>query len=65
MLVVAGSFMCCSITILFVCVVLLCVLFEPFMVIVCVVVWCGVKIITRLTDVVLVWLLVRLSTGCG
>ena len=30
MLAIAGSFVCNSITILFACVVLLCVLFEPF-----------------------------------
>ena len=30
---VAGSFVCCSVVVLFVCVVLLCVLFEPFMVV--------------------------------
>ena len=41
MLVVTGSFVCCSITILFVCVVLLCVLFEPFKAVVVVVVWCA------------------------
>ena len=33
MLAVAGSFVCCCITILFVCVVLLVVLFEPFKVV--------------------------------
>ena len=33
MLAVAGSFACCSVVVLFVCVVLLCVLFEPFKVI--------------------------------
>ena len=35
MVAVAGSLVCCSVVILFVCVVLLCVLFEPFKVIVC------------------------------
>ena len=40
MLAVAGSFVCCSVVILFVCVVLLCVLFEPFKVVGVVV--CGV-----------------------
>ena len=30
MLAVAGSFVCCSVVVLFVCVVLLCVLFEGF-----------------------------------
>ena len=35
MVAVAGSFVCCSVVILFVCVVLLCVLFESFKVIVC------------------------------
>ena len=30
MLSVAGSFVCCSVVVLFVCVVLLCVLFEGF-----------------------------------
>ena len=46
MLAVAGSFVCCSVVILFVCVVLSVVLFEPFKVIVllCVV----VQEITRL-----------------
>ena len=39
MVAVVGSFVCCSVVVLFVCVVLLCVLFEPFKVIVCV---CGV-----------------------
>ena len=33
MVVVVGSFVCCSVVILFVCVVLLCVLFEPFKVV--------------------------------
>ena len=37
---VAGSFACCSVVVLFVCVVLLCVLFEPFKVVGVVV--CGV-----------------------
>ena len=41
MVAVAGSFVCYSVIILFVCVVLLCVLFEGFKV-VGVVVWCGV-----------------------
>ena len=41
MLAITGSFVCYSVIILFVCVVLLCVLFEPFKV-VGVVVWCGV-----------------------
>ena len=63
MVAVVGSFVCCSVVVLFVCVVLLCVLFEGFKVVGVVVVWC-VKIIARLTDAVLVWLLVRLSTGC-
>ena len=40
MLAVASSFACCSVVVLFVCVVLLCVLFEPFKVIGVVV--CGV-----------------------
>ena len=40
MLVVTGSFVCCSVVVLFACVVLLCVLFEPFKVI-GVVVWCS------------------------
>ena len=40
MLAVAGSFVCCSVIVLFVCVVLLCVLFEPFKVVGVVV--CGV-----------------------
>ena len=40
MLAVAGSFVCCSVVVLFACVVLLCVLFEPFKVIV--LLWCGV-----------------------
>ena len=39
MLAVAGSFMCCSVVILFACVVLLCVLFEGFKVVG--VSWCG------------------------
>ena len=30
---VAGSFACCSVVVLFACVVLLCVLFEPFKVV--------------------------------
>ena len=38
MLVVVGSFMCCSVVVLFACVVLLCVLFEPFKVML----WCRV-----------------------
>ena len=42
MLAVAGSFVCCSVVVLFVCVVLLCVLFEPFTVVGVVVVWCSV-----------------------
>ena len=37
---VAGSFVCCNVVILFVCIVLLCVLFEPFKVVGVVV--CGV-----------------------
>ena len=42
MLAVAGSFACCSVVVLFVCVVLLCVLFEGFKVVGVVVVWqCG------------------------
>ena len=40
MVAVVGSFVCCSVVVLFVCVVLLCVLFEPFKVIGVVV--CGV-----------------------
>ena len=40
MLAVVGSFVCCSVVVLFVCVVLLCVLFEPFKVVGVVV--CGV-----------------------
>ena len=40
MVAVVGSFVCCSVVVLFVCVVLLCVLFEPFKVIV--LLWCGV-----------------------
>ena len=62
---VAGSFVCCSVVILFVCVVLLCVLFEPFKVVVlCRGSRCD-KITVLVYAVVLVWLLVRLSTGCG
>ena len=54
MLAIAGSFVCCSVVILFVCVVLLCVLFESFKVVG--VVWCGhVVIIARSIDAVLVW----------
>ena len=30
MVAVVGSFVCCSVVVLFACVVLLCVLFEPF-----------------------------------
>ena len=30
MLAITSSFVCCSVVVLFVCVVLLCVLFEPF-----------------------------------
>ena len=71
MLAVAGSFVCCSVIILFVCVVLLCVLFEPFKVVGVVscgsagnnkvVRWCGVsvvihKVIGRLWMVLLVWM---------
>ena len=41
MLAIAGSFACCSVVVLFVCVVLLCVLFEPFKVVGVVVVWCA------------------------
>ena len=41
---VAGSFVCCNVVILFVCVVLLCVLFEGFKVVGVVVVWCVVII---------------------
>ena len=33
MLAVAGSFVCCSVVVLFVCVVLLCVLFDGFKVV--------------------------------
>ena len=54
MLAIAGSFVCCSVVILFVCVVLLCVLFEPFKVVSV----CGVVVqeITRLLGgVVMVW----------
>ena len=64
MLAIAGSFVCCSVVILFACVVLLCVLFEGFKAVSV----CGVVVqeITRLLGgVVMVWLLVRLSTGCG
>ena len=39
MLAVAGSFVCCNVVILFVCIVLLCVLFEPFKVML--LLWCG------------------------
>ena len=39
MVAVAGSFVCCSVVVLFVCVVLLCVLFEPFTVML--LLWCG------------------------
>ena len=46
MVAVAGSFVCCSVVVLFVCVVLLCVLFEPFTVMLLLCVVC-VKIITR------------------
>ena len=38
MVAVAGSFVCCSVVVLFVCVVLLVVLFEPFKVVAVVVV---------------------------
>ena len=51
MVAIVGSFVCCSIVILFACVMLLCVLFEPFKVIGVVVVWC-VVIIARLLYVV-------------
>ena len=37
---VVGSFVCCSVVVLFVCVVLLCVLFEPFTVML--LLWCSV-----------------------
>ena len=51
MLAIAGSFVCCSVVILFACVVLLCVLFEGFKAVG--VVWCGsVVIIARLLGVV-------------
>ena len=50
MLAVVGSFVCCSVVVLFACVVLLCVLFEPFKV-VGVVVY-SVVIIARLVGVV-------------
>ena len=33
MVAVIGSFVCCGVVVLFVCVVLLCVLFEPFKVV--------------------------------
>ena len=39
---VAGSFVCCNVVVLFVCVVLLCVLFKGFKVVGVVVVWCSV-----------------------
>ena len=56
--------MCCCIVILFVCVVLLCVLFEPFKVML--LSWCGVQEITRLLGgVVVVELSTRLSASCG
>ena len=41
MVAVAGSFVCCSVVVLFVCVVLLCVLFKAFHGD-AVVVWCSV-----------------------
>ena len=59
---VAGSFVCCNVVILFVCVVLLCVLFEPFMVVgVCGVV-CGdnSKVIDAGTTELLTGLLIGL-----
>ena len=55
--------MCCSVVILFVCVVLSIVLFESLKVRWCVV-WCGVVIIARLADVVLVWCCCRV-VWCG
>ena len=54
MVAIVGSFVCNSITILFACVVLLCVLFEPSKVVGVVVVWCVVIIARLLYVVVLV-----------
>ena len=42
MVAVVGSFVCCSVVVLFVCVVLLCVLFKGFKAVGVVVVWCSV-----------------------
>ena len=70
--------MCCSVIILFVCVVLLCVLFEPFKVVVlCRVVVCkdnnkvnrcGVsvvisKVINRVWIILLVWMVLWIRCG--
>ena len=63
MLAVAGSFVCCSVVVLFVCVVLLCVLFEPFTVVgVCGVVACkdNNKVIDAGTTELLTGLLIGL-----
>ena len=59
MVAVVGSFVCCSVVVLFVCCCVVVVLFEGFKV-ACVCVWSCVKIMARLVDVVLVWLLVGL-----
>ena len=63
MVAVVGSFVCCSVVVLFVCVVLLCVLFEPFKVVgvvVCVVCKDNNKAIDAGTTELLIGLLIGL-----